>query len=87
MTTIELYIPPTGDILSLYQECFDLAALGAMKITRASHVEPDAEGNWWADLTPSQGPKLGPFINRTVAIQAEVDWLESAYLVKAASQK
>jgi hypothetical protein len=80
MTTIKLYIPPTGDILSLYQECFDMAALGALKITRASHVEPDAEGNWWADLSPLHGPQLGPFSQRTIALRAEVDWLQEHYL-------
>ena len=40
-------------------------------ITRASHVEPDAEGRWLADLTPVAGPVLGPFDLRSEALAAE----------------
>ena len=32
---------------------------------------------WYADLAPSNGPKLGPFTNRLEAIEAEVLWLTS----------
>ena len=31
------------------------------RIRRASHVEPDEAGRWWADLSPVGGPRLGPF--------------------------
>ena len=44
-------------------------------LTRASHVEPDAEGYWWADMGPVDGPVLGPFKNRTEALGAERGWL------------
>lgn len=43
-------------------------------VTRASHVEPSASG-WTADLSPVNGPTLGPFTTRAEALAAEVDWL------------
>mgnify|MGYP000116562769 CR=1 FL=1 len=49
---------------------------GSGSIERASHVEPDDEGNWVADLSPIGGPKLGPFPMRQEALTAEVQWLE-----------
>lgn len=71
MTT--LLISPTGEITTIYQEVLDLAALGAMRIERASHVEPDDQGRWWADVI--NGPRLGPFPLRSEALAAEVAWL------------
>jgi hypothetical protein len=59
----------------IYDEALDLRALGKLQITRASHVEPDAEGCWWADMAPSGGPVLGPFGTRGQALQAEKRWL------------
>jgi hypothetical protein len=50
------------------------------KVFRASHVEPDGTGQWWADLSPIKGPKLGPFTLRAEALQAEVDWIKLNYL-------
>jgi hypothetical protein len=44
-------------------------------ITRASHVEPDRDGFWWADMGPSGGPVLGPYGSRTEALGAEREWL------------
>ncbi len=71
MTT--LVIHPDGEITTLYQEVLDLAALGVMKIERASHVEPDDQGRWWAQVI--DGPLLGPFALRSEALAAEVEWL------------
>jgi hypothetical protein len=48
-----------------------LRALGKLQITRASHVEPDYDGNWWADMRPVDGPVLGPFGTRGEALGAE----------------
>jgi hypothetical protein len=50
---------------------------GISRIARASHVEPDGLGSWWADLAPVGGPKLGPFVLRERAVAAEVEWLEA----------
>jgi len=52
--------------------------IGKLQITRASHVEPDRDGFWWADMGPVEGPALGPFNNRTEALGAERGWLRSA---------
>jgi hypothetical protein len=69
-------IDPRGTVRALYSEALDLAPLGACRIERASAVEPDAGGCWWADLGPSGGPLLGPFRRRSEALAAEVGWLE-----------
>jgi len=45
---------------------------------RASHVEPDAEGCWWADMGPSGGAVLGPYGSRSEALGAEREWLMAA---------
>jgi hypothetical protein len=45
---MQLVINPQGIVQCLYGETIDLAALGSLAITRASHVEPDADGCWWA---------------------------------------
>ena len=71
-----LIIAPSGQTHCVYAEEIDLAALGELTITRASHVEPDAAGRWWADLSPVGGPKLGPFGRRGQALEAEAAWLE-----------
>jgi hypothetical protein len=47
-----------------------------LHIERASHLDPDAKGQWWADLSPVHGPTLGPFAQRSDALAAEVRWLE-----------
>ena len=48
-----------GNVHGLYGEAIDLAELGSLSIRRASWVEPDAAGRWWADLAPAGGPRLG----------------------------
>ena len=77
---MNLVIHSTGEIRCIYDEKIELAKLGTLSITRASHVEPDAAGCWWADLAPLQGPHLGPFTRRTDALRAESDWLSAHWL-------
>ena len=74
---MELVIETNGQVRCVYGETIDLAALGPLTIHRASHVEPDADGKWWADLAPVGGPRLGPFDWRSEALAAEVAWLEA----------
>jgi len=74
---MNLVISPGGQIRCIYDETINLAALGELSISRASSVEPDSEGFWWADLKRVNGPLLGPFILRSQAITAERNWLES----------
>jgi hypothetical protein len=57
-----------------------LDALGRPTILRASHVEPDQQGRWQADLSPVGGPVLGPFLRRSEALEAERSWLEEHWL-------
>lgn len=47
---------------------------GQAETLRASHVEP-SDGGWIADLSPINGPKLGPFLRRDEALQAEIAWI------------
>ncbi len=75
MEALHLVVGPRGTITTLYDETLDLPALGRVSITRASHVEPDPLGQWLADLSPVDGPLLGPFAHRREALQAERDWL------------
>jgi hypothetical protein len=74
---MELVVAADGVARCIYDEALDLREIGTLKITRASHVEPDIEGNWWADMGPSGGPVLGPFRNRSEALEAERGWLHS----------
>jgi len=70
---MELVVSPMGEVTTLYTELLDLAALGALNIARASQVEPDAEGQWFAHII--DGPTLGPFARRSEALAGEVAWL------------
>ena len=79
-TEMELVVDAGGDVRCVYGEALDLLELGKLQITRASHVEPDRDGFWWADMGPSGGPVLGPFRSRSEALQAEREWLLAARL-------
>ncbi len=71
-------ISPTGQISFVYDDALrGLMGAGKATIARASHVEPNADGMWEADLSPVGGPKLGPFTKRTQALRAERDWLHA----------
>ena len=74
---MQLVIDRQGVIRGVYAEVIDLTQLGDLAIQRASHVEPDSTGHWWADLAPVGGPKLGPFGRRSEALTAELTWLEN----------
>ncbi len=74
-TEMELVVGADGAVGCIYDEALDLREIGKLQITRASHVEPDRDGFWWADMGPVGGPVLGPFKNRTEALQAEREWL------------
>ena len=82
--TMQLVIEPGGVVRCIYSEAIDLAALGSPAISRASHVEPDQHGRWWADLSPVGGAVLGPFLNRSEALAAEHSWLETNWLGRKA---
>ena len=80
-----LVIDVRGGVHTLYSEVLDLALLGVVSIRRASYVEPDDSGKWWAHLSPMDGPLLGPYWRRSEALDAERDWLETNQLHKEIS--
>jgi hypothetical protein len=77
---MQLVVEPGGVVRCIYGEEINLAALGSPAISRASHVEPDQQGRWLADMSPAGGPLLGPFPNRSAALAAEHAWLETNWL-------
>jgi hypothetical protein len=74
---MRLTVDVRGVVRCVYDELLDLAALGVVSIRRASCVEPDDTGKWWADLGPVNGPRSGPFAQRSQALAAEQSWLEA----------
>jgi hypothetical protein len=75
---VALLVNAGGDVRCINDEALDLRERRKLQITRASHVEPDRDGFWWADMAPVDGPVLGPFRNRTEALEAERGWLAAA---------
>ena len=73
---MELVVDAGGDVRCIYDEALDLRELGQLQITRASHVEPDRDGFWWADMGPSGGPVLWPYCSRSEGLGAEREWLQ-----------
>jgi len=70
---MQIVIGTDGSARCLYGEELPLETLGRVTITRASHVEPDDAGRWFASII--DGPVLGPFARRSDALRAEADWL------------
>jgi hypothetical protein len=77
---MQILIDPYGTARCLYDEAINLTVLGSLSIQRGSHVEPDAQGQWLADMAPVDGPVLGPFPLRSDALAAERAWLERNWL-------
>ena len=68
-------VSPDGTIQFIYSDDLrGLMAEGRSSTRRVSHVEPNAEGRWEAQMV--EGPKLGPFDTRAEALEAERKWLE-----------
>ena len=84
---MELVVDAGGDVRCVYGEELDLREIGKLQITRASHVEPDRDGYWWADMGPVDGPVLGPFRSRTEALGAERGWLVGQIVETASNQR
>ena len=77
---MEIVVRKNGNAHCIYGEAIPVPTLGTIEIKRASHVEPDADGKWIADLNLINGPMLGPFEHRTEALNAEVAWLKDNWL-------
>jgi hypothetical protein len=71
-------VMPDGTIKFVYND--DLRGLmteGKATTKRVSHVEPDDDGKWVADMSPIRpNVMLGPFETRWEALDAERKWLE-----------
>jgi hypothetical protein len=80
---MDLVVSPDGTVRAIYAEDINLGDLGSPLISRASHVEPDSQGRWLADLSPVGGPVLGPFDRKSEALTAELTWLEANWLLPA----
>jgi len=80
---MQIIIELGGAVRAVYSEVIELATLGNGTITRASHVEPDEHGRWFADMAPVGGPLLGPFAHRSEALLAEQQWLDCHWLEAA----
>ena len=80
---MELVVAQGGRLTAIYDEALDLRSLGPQRIVRASHVEPDADGRWFAAIVG--GPTLGPFERRSLALAAEIAWLTEHRLQRAGS--
>ncbi|MEW4489458.1 hypothetical protein AB1L42_15355 [Thalassoglobus sp. JC818] len=78
---MQLIIEPSGYCRCVYSEAIDVRQLGSAVIQRGSHVDPTAGGSWTADLSPVNGPVLGPFSTRSEALDAEVEWLLENWLM------
>ena len=73
---MKIVITPQGTVKFIYQEQILLTPyLGKEAIERASHVEPDEKGMWWATILKDK-KKLGPFLKRSEALSAEIQYLE-----------
>ena len=77
---MQLVITPDGRVRCVYSEAIILGQIGRLTISRGSHVEPDEQGRWFADLSPVEGPRHGPFSRRSDALTAEAEWLETHWL-------
>lgn len=79
---MNLLVTTSGEFRCVYGEAIDLTTLGKVTIARGSHVEPTSDGRWTADLSPVDGPILGPFANRSEALEAEAEWLDANWLTR-----
>ena len=82
MSSSELVVQANGTIRLVYDEALQLEEFGPLEIQRASHVEPNPEGAWTADLSPVGGPRLGPYALRSDALEAERNWLSENWLTQ-----
>ncbi len=83
---VDVFILSDGTVKFLYyDELKPLLNIGDVHVARASHVDPEKTEDglkWFADLSPVNGPKIGPFETRNEAIAGEIEWLTKNYLGK-----
>lgn len=84
MTEYSVFILPDGTIRFIYDDSLKwLSSESNIFLKRASHIEANVNDNkveWFADLSPVNGPLLGPFASREESIEAEKHWLHKYHL-------
>jgi hypothetical protein len=76
MTEMFVFIEANGDLKFIYCDEVSIAFEESPQSSpRASFVEPTSDGQWTADMSPVNGPVLGPFKLRGDALKAETEWL------------
>lgn len=79
----EFVIRKNGNVQTIYSDDLPMDVLGAVgkaTVKRASHVEPTDDYRWTADMSPLDGPTLGPFKTRAEALRAETVWIRDNHL-------
>lgn len=77
---IVIDINPDGIISMIHNDNMaPLLSEGDSVLRRASHVEPCGI-QWIADMSPLNGPVLGPFVLRGEALASEAEWIKVHYL-------
>jgi len=75
---MQVIVGNDGTLRFIYDDALlPLNEQGKLQVRRASHVEPNDEGKWEADMSPVGGPVLGPYDTRTLALDEEVKWLNT----------
>lgn len=86
---VAFYVKAGGSVSCLHDDdasAFLATLAGGPPVTRrASHVEPNGDGTWRADLAPSGGPVLQPYPTRREALAAEAVWLRDNVLGRPAT--
>ena len=77
---MKLIVEGNGSFRFIYDDALmELTGdIGEFQVKRASHVEPKQCADktvWYADMSPVDGPTLGPFYTRAEALEAERSWL------------
>lgn len=74
-------IAKDGTLRFIYDETLTpLLNTGAATVQRASFLTEQDDGQWIGNLAPVQGPTIGPFPTRALAIEAEREWIEQHWL-------
>jgi len=76
-TPLLVHVDLAGRLQFVYDDALSkLMDCGRPEVKRASHVEPDGPRRWVADMSPVNGPKIGPFPLRSQALSAERAYLD-----------
>ena len=79
--TYDIFILPDGTVKFIFDDALrPVLDIGISDVRRASHVELEETEDglkWFADMSLVEGPKLGPFDSRDLAVKEEINWLNA----------